>query len=79
MKAVTVHLDELVYARYQRLAKLRRQTASELIRQAMAEFPLVPKPSRTSIIESPPPKSMGKISPPWKGRQDLLEDFLDRP
>lgn len=39
MKAVTVHLDEEVYSRFKTLARMRRQTTSELIRQAMAEFP----------------------------------------
>jgi hypothetical protein len=76
MKAVTVHLDEQIYARYQKAAKLQRQTTSELIRQAMAEFPLVVEPLRVSILKFAPPKSVGKVSRPWKGRQDLLDDFF---
>lgn len=78
MKAVTLHLDEDIYSRYQALARMRRQTASELIRQAMAEFPLAQKPSKASLIDSPPPKTVGKIYHSWTGRQDLLEDFFDR-
>jgi hypothetical protein len=79
MKAVTVHLDEAVYRDFQDVARREGRTASDLIREAMADYRRrVIGSGQPSLAEAPPPASVGRVLEPWSGREDLVGDYLDR-
>ena len=78
MKAVTIHLDEPVYRDFQKIAQRTKRSTSELIREAMEHYKLQFAKNRTPLWQAPPAASVGRVLKPWKGREDLLEDFLTR-
>ncbi len=78
MKAVTIHVDEPVYAQYKEWARGSQRSTSELIREAM-EFYRLHSPSRDQSLREPEaPASVGRILHAWQGREDLLDDFWSR-
>lgn len=79
MKAVTLHLDEGVYDRYQREAQLRKQSASALIREAMGAYltELAP-PDQQSLLDEAEPASVEDILDFPSTRADMLDGFLER-
>jgi hypothetical protein len=78
MKTVTLHLDEDVYGRYQREARLRKRSASALIREAMGMYlaELSP-PEQPSLLDEVEPASVGRVLDLPGNRADLLDDFLE--
>ena len=78
MKAVTLHVDEAVYSRYQREARLRKRSASALIREAMGMYLAeVSRPEQPSLLDEVEPASVGGIMELPGNREDLLDDFLE--
>jgi predicted CopG family antitoxin len=76
MKTITINVSEPVYVDFQRFAKERDRTTSELIREAMDQYRDKKIQGRNSIVQSEP-AHVGNILRPWKGREDLLEGFFD--
>lgn len=78
MKAVTIHLEESVYSEFQTLARKSKRSASELIREAMEMYRQKVKKTKHSLIDSPPPTSVGGVLQPWSDRSEMLDGFFDR-
>lgn len=77
MKTITVNVSEPVYRDFQRFARERDRTTSELIREAMEEYRLQrirPRPSLKDLR----PVSLGKLlRPTFSQEDDLLGEMLD--
>jgi predicted transcriptional regulator len=79
MKAVTVHLDEPVYADFKRLAYQESRSASELIREAMVLYQEKRSTEkRASLVNGPEPASVGSFLQPVANREDITRDYFDR-
>ena len=78
MKVVTIHLDESVYQDFQKLAKRTKRSTSDLIREAMEQYKKQVLKNRRPIFETSVPASVGQVLQPWKGRGELVCDFLER-
>lgn len=76
MKTITINVSEPVYEDFLRYSRELDRTASELIREAMENYRRERIHAQTDLLDFQP-ASVGKILVPWKGRTDLLEDFLD--
>lgn len=76
MKTITVNVSEPVYEDFLRYSREQDRTASELIREAMENYRRERIQPRTDLLNFQP-ASVGEVLVPWKGRSDLLEDFLD--
>lgn len=76
MKAITIHVSEPVYREFQRFAKSRDQTASELIREAMEEF-RERRIARPTSLADLSPVSVGRVLRPLRRDDDLLEEMLN--
>lgn len=75
MKTITVNVSEPLYREFQLYAKTHDRTASELIRQAMAEYQSAHmKP--TTTLRDLKPVSVGKILQPFTQDDDLLGEML---
>lgn len=75
MKTITVNVSEPVYRDFQRYAKARDRTASELIREAMEEFH-ARRIARTATLADLSPVSVGRVLRPMRRDDDLLEEML---
>jgi hypothetical protein len=76
MKTITINVSEPIYRDFQSYAKTHDRTASELVRQAMAEYHgahLQPAASLRDV----PPVSVGKVMRPLTPSDDLLGEMLD--
>lgn len=79
MKAITIHVDEPVYKDFQNFARQKQRSTSDLIREAMLQYHnQVTKENQPSILDAPPPRSVGKILKPFSSRAEMLEDFWER-
>lgn len=79
MKVVTLHIDETVYDQYKREARLRRRSASELIREAMGAYlEEMVAPDRASLLDESVPARVGEIFSLPNSRAELFDDFLER-
>ncbi len=79
MKAVTLHLDEAVYNRVQREARLRKQSASALIREAMGAYLTEwTPPEQPSLLDEVEPASVEGILDLPSNRAEMLDEFLER-
>lgn len=79
MKAITIHVDEPTYKDFQNFAQKNKRSTSELIREAMAQYHnQVTKENRPSLLDAPPPRSLGEILKPFSSRAEMLEDFWER-
>ena len=76
MKAITVNVSEPVYRDFQRLAKARDRSASELIREAMEDF-RERRIARSTTLADVNPISVGRVLKPLSRDDDLLEEMLD--
>lgn len=77
MKAVTLHVEEGVYDRYKREARLRNRSASDLIREAMGTYLLeLAPPDQPSLLAETEPASVGGVLSFPQSRSDLLNDFF---
>ena len=77
MKTITVNVSEPVYADFQRYAQEQDRPTSELLREAMEAYRQAKiRPPRT--LRDQHPSSVGAVLRPWTGRQDLLDDMLER-
>ena len=77
MKTITINASEPVYRDFQRFAKARDRTVSELIRDAMEEFRERRIP-RSATLADLNPVSVGRVLAPLRIGDDLLEEMLDR-
>ena len=77
MKTITINVSEPVYRDFQRFAKARDRTASELIRDAMEEF-RARRILRTTTLADLNPVSVGQVLAPLHIGDDLLEEMLDQ-
>jgi len=78
MKAVTIHVEELVYRDFQKLARRTKRSTSELIREAMDNFRRSSGKPKTPLWQATEPASVGHIKIPWTGRENLADGFFDR-
>ncbi|MFZ4774694.1 MAG: ribbon-helix-helix protein, CopG family [Terrimicrobiaceae bacterium] len=78
MKAVTIHVEELVYRDFQKLARRTKRSTSELIREAMDNFRRSSGKPKTPLWQATKPASVGHIKIPWTGRENLADGFFDR-
>lgn len=79
MKAVTLHVEEDVYDRYKREARLRKRSASDLIREAMGTYLAELAPlEQPSLLDETEAASVGALIDWPERRADLLDDFLER-
>ncbi len=77
MKTITINVSEPVYADFQRYAEQQDRPASELIREAMEAYRQSRiRPARS--LRERRPASVGRVLQPWTGRQDLVDDLLER-
>ena len=76
MKTITVNVSEPVYRDFQRLARARDRTASELIREAMEDF-RERRIARSTTLADLSPVSVGRVLKPLSQADDLLEEMLD--
>ncbi len=78
MKAITLHIEEFVYERYKREARLRKRSASDLIREAMGVYLEVIAPTdRASLLDESVPAQVGEILSLPGSRAELFDDFLE--
>jgi negative regulator of replication initiation len=79
MKTITVHVDETQYADFQRNAQRAGRSTSDLLREAMKTFnEKLKRQERTSLVDAPPPASVGKVLKTWTGRAELLGEYFER-
>ena len=76
MKTITINVSEPVYTDFQRFAAQQDRPTSELIREAMEQYRKANIRPPRSLRDSRP-VSVGTISQPWSGREDLLDELLD--
>lgn len=76
VKTITINVSEPVYRDFQRFAKARDRTASELIREAMAEF-RERRIARSTTLADLNPVSVGRVLKPLRRDDDLLGEMLD--
>ena len=76
MKAITINVSEPVYRDFQRFARARDRTASELIREAMDEF-RERRIARSTTLADLNPVSVGRVLKPLRLDDDLLREMLD--
>lgn len=75
MKMITVNVDDHVYNRIKDHAEQSGRSASELIREAMAEYESTRIPHRTSIFDSQP-SSVGRVLRDLSSDDDILNEML---
>lgn len=75
MKTITIHVEEDAYAAFQRRAKEREESASELIREAMAEYAERHFGTGSSVFDHAP-ASVGRMLRPLDPDDDLIEEML---
>ena len=75
MKMITVNVDDHVYNRIKTHAEQSGRSASELIREAMAEYESRRIPHRTSIFDSEP-SSVGRVLQDLSSADDILNEML---
>ena len=76
MKTITINVSEPVYRDFQEFARARDRTASELIREAMAEF-RERRIARSTTLADLNPVSAGRVLKPLRIGDDLLGEMLD--
>ena len=75
MKTVTLNVDEAVYERFQSYARKSGRPASELIREAMAEYAEREVPHPTSIFDGAP-HHVGAVLRDLSAEDDVLDEML---
>ena len=75
MKTVTLNVDEATYERLQLYASRTGRPASELIREAMADYAERNIPNPESIFDGEP-YHVGSILRDLSGEDDLLDEML---
>lgn len=80
MKTITINVSEPVYRDFQRFARARDRTASELIREAMEDY-RERRIIRSTTLADLSPVSVGRVLRPLGRDDDLLQEMLadDRP
>ena len=76
MKTITINVSEPIYRDFQRLARARDRTASELIREAIEDF-RERRIARSTTLVDLNPASVGRVLRPLSRDEDLLEEMLD--
>ena len=77
MKTITVNVSEPVYRDFQRFARARDRTASELIREAMEDY-RERRIVRSTTLADLSPVSVGRVLRPLCMDDDLLGEMFDR-
>ncbi len=75
MKMITINVDESVYRRFQDAATRRNRSASELIREAMAQYNEHSIRQATSIFDDKP-ALVGRVTAPLTMDDDILGEML---
>ena len=75
MKTITIHVAPDTYATFQGRAKEREQSASELIREAMAEYAERHFGTGRSVFNHAPAR-VGTVLQPLEREDDLMEEML---
>ncbi len=75
MKLITINVSEPVYRDLKRLARDQDRTASEVIREAMAEYRERRRNPGRSLADLAP-ISLGKVIRPLRVGDDLLGEML---
>lgn len=75
MKTITINVSEPVYRDFQRFAKVRDRTASELIREAMEDYH-ERRIVRSTTLADLSPVSVGRVLSPLGPDDDLLQEML---
>ncbi len=76
MKVITINVSEPIYRAFQVYARANDRTASELIREAMAQYHDTRLARRSSILDFGP-LSLGEVHAPLGADDDLLAEMLD--
>jgi hypothetical protein len=76
MKTITIKVSETDYRAFQQHAKRHDRTASELIREAMAQYRTEKITAQRSLLDAAP-LSLGQMLMPLDEGDDLLEEMLD--
>ncbi len=74
MKTITIHVSEPVYRELQTYARRQDRTASELIREAMAQY-VHERVRAEGSLRSLPPLDLGKVTRPVTRNDDLLGEM----
>ena len=77
MKAITINVSEPVYRDFQRIARARDRTASELIREAMEDY-RERRIVRSTTLADLSPVSVGRVLRSLCIDDDLLGEMFDR-
>jgi hypothetical protein len=75
MKTITINVSDPVYAEFRRAARAMGRPTSELIREAMEEYRRTRLTPRTSLQHFRP-VSVGRVTMPLGGDDDLLDEML---
>ncbi len=75
MKTITIYVAEDAYAAFQSRAKESEASASELIREAMAEYAERHFGTGSSVFDHAP-ASVGAVIRPLERNDDLMEEML---
>lgn len=75
MKAITINVSESEYRVYQEYARRHDRTASELIREAMAQYRATHMSRERSLLDNMP-LSLGAVMRPLGSEDDLLGEML---
>ena len=76
MKTISINVSEPVYRDFQRFARARDRTASELIREAMEDY-RERRIYRSTTLADLTPVSVGRVLRPLGPDDDLLQEMLD--
>jgi predicted transcriptional regulator len=74
MKTITVNVSEPVYREFQEYAREHDRTASELIREALANY-REDRMRPRQTLRGLRPLSLGKVLRPLKTTDDLMEEM----
>ena len=75
MKTISINVSEPVYRDFQRFARARDRTASELIREAMEDY-RERRIVRSTSLADLTPVSVGRVLRPLGPDDDLLQEML---
>ncbi len=75
MKTITINVSESEYRLYQEYARRHDRTASELIREAMAQYRVARMSKERSLLDQVP-LSLGAVVRPLDPEDDQLGEML---
>lgn len=76
MKTITINVSEPVYEDFRRASRRLDRPTSELIREAMEQYPRE-RLRRRENLRGSQPRSLGRVLKPLDRKDDLLSEMLD--